>query len=66
MSIKIERVDGGYTAEVTPSPTLPGRWRTVRPLSARELQEKLIGLGYHLQDIVDAFYFADPQWMESE
>lgn len=24
------------------------------------------GLGYHLQDLADAFYFADPQWMERE
>jgi hypothetical protein len=66
MSIKIECSAGGYTAVVTPSPKLPESWSTDRPMSARALRERLTELGYHPQDIADAFYFADPDWMRRD
>lgn len=62
MSIKIERNADGYIAVVTPSPKLPESWSNDHPMPARELRERLIELGYHMQDIVDAFYFADSDW----
>ena len=64
MSIKIVSVDGGYTAVVTPSPKLPRTWMNDVPLTADALTDILIEMGYHLQDIADAFHFADPDWME--
>jgi hypothetical protein len=32
-------------------------------MSADRLVEQLVELGYHMQDIVDAFTAADPEWM---
>ena len=66
MSITITRTDGGYTAVVTPSPRLPTAWATDRPLPSDELTDRLLELGYHQQDIVDAFTFADPDWMSRD
>jgi hypothetical protein len=66
MSIKIERVAGGYIATVTPSPKLPESWSTDHPMPASALRERLIELGYHIQDIVDALYFADADRMRRE
>lgn len=66
MSIRIERVQAGYTALVTPSPRLPAAWSTDEPMGSRQLTERLLELGYHLQDVVDAFTFADPDWMNRE
>jgi hypothetical protein len=66
MSIKIERTDVGYTAVVTPSPRLNTAWSSEDPMTSRDLTERLLELGYHLQDIVDAFTFADPDWMSRE
>ncbi len=63
MSIKIRREKERYIAEVTPSPKLPVIWETENPMNAKELIDRLLELGYHLQDIVDAFTFADPDWM---
>jgi hypothetical protein len=59
MSIKITKSNNGYNAVVTPSPRLPSEWKTEHAMGRRELTENLIELGYHLQDIVDAFDFAD-------
>jgi hypothetical protein len=61
--IKITSEDGGYKAVVTPSPRLPTAWSNPDPLGWRDLTDRLLELGYHLQDIVDAFTFADPNWM---
>lgn len=66
MSIKVKRVDEGYTAVVTPSPNLPEAWTSAHLMSRRELQETLIEIGYHLQDIVDAITFADRDWMNDK
>jgi len=35
-------------------------------MGSRELTDRLLELGYHLQDIVDAFTFADPDWMSRD
>jgi hypothetical protein len=59
MTIKITRQPGGYLAIVTPSPKLPAAWSTTKPMPRQALFEKLVEFGYHLQDIVDAFFFAD-------
>jgi len=59
MSIRIIKSDAGYDAVVTPSPRLPTSWSTDSPMSRHALTDRLLELGYHLQDIVDAFFFAD-------
>ena len=35
-------------------------------MSAPALRERLIELGYHMQDIADAFYFADTDWTHQD
>jgi hypothetical protein len=61
--ITIRLTDAGYEAEVTPSAYIPKTWKTDRPMRQQEVIDQLLELGFHLQDIVDAFQFADPDWM---
>jgi len=64
MSIKIEKTPSGYLASVTP-PHGKGRyWQTDKPMTADELVEALKELGCHQTDIGDAFYFANPNWLD--
>ena len=63
MPIKVHRVDDGYMATVTPSKYKDVSWSSVEPTASEVLVEQLVELGYHLQDIVDAFTDADPDWM---
>lgn len=51
-----------YTAEVTPTGRMPVTWIT-GPMSGRDLIEKLLDLGFHQQDVVDALAFADPDFV---
>ena len=64
MPIKIRRVGDGYMATVTPSKYKDVSWSSVEASSSQVLLEQLLELGYHLQDIVDAFTEADPEWTD--
>jgi hypothetical protein len=44
------------------SPPEGSYWRSSSPVTAREIFEKLPGLGCHTVDISDALYAADPLW----
>ena len=66
MAIKIEKVDGGYVARVTP-PHGDGRpWASDHPQSADALVAELQRRGCHQTDIGDAFYEADPNWLTQQ
>lgn len=63
MALKVWKTKDGYAAEVTP-PHGDGRhWKTERAFSLAELIEALKKLGCHQQDIGDALYEADPDWL---
>ena len=64
MPIKIHRLQDGYIATVTPSKYKNVSWSSEQPTPSKELIDQLLELGYHLQDIVDAFTDADPAWMD--
>lgn len=67
MPISIQEVPGGYLAIVTPSKYKDTTWSSDAPTPSQRLVEQLIELGYHIQDIADAFDKADPGWKsESE
>ena len=55
--------DGRY--QVAVSPPEGSYWRSSSPVTAREIFEKLPGLGCHTTDISDALYGADPLWAEA-
>jgi hypothetical protein len=63
VAIKIQRQDGGFTATVTP-PHGAIPWSTSAPMTVEALIAKLRELGCHQTDIGDAFYEADPRWLE--
>jgi len=48
--------------QVAVSPPEGSYWRSSSPVTAREIFEKLPGLGCHTTDISDALYAADPVW----
>jgi hypothetical protein len=52
-----------YVVEVTPTEHMPVRWRWEGPMPGSEVLDTLLELGYHQQDIVDAFVFADPDFL---
>ena len=62
--IKIEKVRDGYLARVT-SPHVQGEWGNPTPLSCSELVKELRPRGVHTTDISDAFYEADPNWLQN-
>lgn len=63
MPIEIRRVGDLYEARATP-PHSSSPWSTPHPMSVDELDKKLYELGCHQTDIGDAFYEADPDWVE--
>ena len=63
MQIKIRRVQDGYLAWVTPSHGDDTSWTSSQPMSQRDLITKLADIGFHQQDIGDAFSDADPEWV---
>jgi len=63
MAISIQKAEGGYTAQVTP-PHGDRPWATERPMSVKELVAALRALSCHTTDIGDAFYEANPNWLE--
>ena len=50
-------------AEVTPTERMPVSWRSDGPMSGRDVIEKILELGFHQQDVVDALAFADPDFV---
>ena len=64
MSIRITRQGSGYQAEVTTPQR--GIWRTDRAFGRDELIQELYKLGCHQIDIGDAFYEADPEWLNNQ
>lgn len=63
VAIEIRRVGDLYEARVTP-PHGSVEWATQVPMSVDELDKRLFELGCHPTDIGDAFYEADPDWVE--
>lgn len=66
--IKIKKIsDGMYSAEVYKLPPnldwVKPEWATSAPMSAKELIRELLVRGHHQSDIGDAFYEADPGWL---
>jgi hypothetical protein len=66
VSIKLTRTATGYEVEVTPSPRLPEQWFSNGTLTQQETIDRLVEIGYHLQDIADALHFADQKWVEGD
>ena len=64
MAIRITKVDRGYVAEVTPPHGGGAWWSSDDPRSADDLIELLRDRGCHPTDIGDAFYQADPSWLD--
>ena len=64
MSIRIQRHNGLYTADVTPPHGRETHWRTPEPLPANELVKELLDPGCHTTDIGDAFFAAYPDWID--
>lgn len=63
MQLRIQRHASGYTAEVTPSHGDSVELTISAPVSQVVLVDALVELGFHLQDIGDALYEADPEWL---
>jgi hypothetical protein len=65
VAIEIQKTDDGYAAHVTP-PHGRREWTTPHPMTRDDLDRELHGLGCHPTDIGDAFYDADPNWLDAE
>lgn len=59
--------EGLYSAEVFNLPPnlswVKPEWATDRPMSVDALIQELLARGFHQTDIGDAFYDADPDWL---
>ena len=64
MKLQIQRLENGYTASVTPSHGDSVQWELATPVSQGGLIDALVELGFHQQDIGDALYEADPDWLD--
>ena len=63
MAIKLNRVVANlYEAAITP-PHSKMDWSTPVPLPGRQLIKALELMGLHQQDIGDALYDVDPEWL---
>lgn len=63
MPIKIWRTGDKFLGEASP-PEADEEWSATEPMTVDELDRKLYSLGCHITDIGDAFYEADPSWVE--
>jgi hypothetical protein len=64
MALTITKLPSGlYEASATP-PHVKGSWTTPEPMPARRLIEELQERGCHQQDIGDAMYEQDPDWLK--
>lgn len=67
MAIEIVRVPGlvpflhRYTLRVSP-PHADTVWESTRPMTHRQVQNKLYDFGNHTADIADAFVAAETRW----
>jgi hypothetical protein len=64
VAITITQREGGYTAAIT-RPNGEEAWSTDAPMTVDALVAKLQELGCHQTDIGDAFYAADPLWLDA-
>jgi hypothetical protein len=64
MSITVRALQNARYAGVATPPHVHEAWSSNSPLTARELIEELRARGCHQQDVDDAFYAADPGWLE--
>jgi electron transfer flavoprotein alpha/beta subunit len=60
MAIRITLRGTDYEAVVTPSDHMTVTWVSGGPMHGRDVITKLLELGFHQQDVVDAFAAADP------
>jgi hypothetical protein len=63
MAIEIEKVEGGWIARVSPPHGEGRKWASDVPRPADLLIAELQAQGCHQTDIGDAFYAADPNWL---
>ena len=64
MSLVVKKNSNGlYEATVT-RPNTKNTWSTTEPIPAKRLIEELKKQGCHQQDIGDAMYEQDPNWIE--
>lgn len=63
MPITIRRVGETYLAEVTPPHGDGVSWSSPRPVGRDDLVAALRQMGCHQTDIGDAFFDADPDWL---
>ena len=66
MPIAIVRMGSLYEATVTPPHGGGVPWSTDSPMTRQDLIAALRGRGCHQTDIGDAFYEADPDWLQRE
>jgi hypothetical protein len=64
VAITIKQHERGYTAAITP-PHGEEVWSTTAPMAVDALVAKLSELGCHQTDIGDAFYEANPLWLDN-
>jgi len=62
--IVIQRTRDLYGAEVTPPHRGANHWLSAQAMNRDDLIAALRRLGCHQTDIADAFYEADPAWLE--
>jgi hypothetical protein len=63
MPIEITMIGDRYRAVVTPSRHSSVDWRSDGATHGRDLIQTLLDLGFHQQDVVDAFAAADPDFV---
>jgi len=61
--IEVSKVNEGYSVLATP-PHVTAAWKSGEPRPIEELVAELRARGAHPTDIGDAFYAADPDWLE--
>ena len=64
VAIEIARIGDRYGATVSPPHGRGIEWTSPEPLTADELVAELLGRGCQQTDIGDAFYDADPDWLD--
>jgi hypothetical protein len=64
MAIKIERVDDDLYCVSASPPEASEIWSPPERMTGREATKGLIAKGCHQQDVGDAMYAADPNWVE--
>jgi hypothetical protein len=64
MGLSVKKLPNGlYEASLTP-PYVKVAWTTPNPLPARDLVTELQARGCYQQDVTDAMYEQDPDWIK--